>query len=584
MRTMSPACAALLFAVVATTVCGADLQTYHANDKIPLFVDTVVPYHNPSESYRYYMLKFCRPQVIKYKSQSLGEVLQGSEKVYSPYEIRFRVNAKKTPLCTVKLEPDDINKFRSAILQQYYFTFYYDEIPIKGPVGEADSKTHTIALFNHYSFKLEYNGERVIEARVEMDKDHRVILPENPKEEIEVEFSYSVDWKETDVRFEDRTANRPKELYEEEIEIQWYSIINAFVLVVCLNGFLAYIVLRILKKDYQRYTMIDDPEEEADETGWKLLHGDVFRVPPYKSIFCAVLGTGVQLLLLFITMLTLAVVGVFYPYGRGTMTAAVIVLYSVTAVISGFVSGAFYRKLEGKDWVHTCFVTVALFPVPVFFIWAFLNTVAIWYDSTQALPFGTIVALFALYFLVTFPLSLGGSIMGKNMSGPLDPPCSTKQMPRPIPPVPRWRGPIFHVMLAGFLPFSSAYVELYYVFMSLWGHQLYTPYGILYLVFGILLMVVASITVAFTYLQLSMENWNWWWLSLVSGGSPAFFMYLYCFTFLWTESEMSGFMQLSYYFGYMAIICYGLFMVLGSVGFWCSFQFVLRIYESIKSD
>jgi hypothetical protein len=55
------------------------------------------------------------------------------------------------------------------------------------------------------------------------------------------------------------------------------------------------------------------------------------------------------------------------------------------------------------------------------------------------------------------------------------------------------------VAVAGFLPFSAIYVELYYVFISLWGHQLFTPYGILYLVFIILLMVTACITVSLTY-------------------------------------------------------------------------------------
>lgn len=29
---------------------------------------------------------------------------------------------------------------------------------------------------------------------------------------------------------------------------------------------------------------------EAEETGWKLVHGDVFRVPNNKELFCAILG------------------------------------------------------------------------------------------------------------------------------------------------------------------------------------------------------------------------------------------------------------------------------------------------------
>ena len=36
--------------------------------------------------------------------------------------------------------------------------------------------------------------------------------------------------------------------------------------------------------------------EEEDETGWKYLHGDVFRFPPHISLFSAMLGVGTQVL------------------------------------------------------------------------------------------------------------------------------------------------------------------------------------------------------------------------------------------------------------------------------------------------
>ncbi|KAF5201263.1 Transmembrane 9 superfamily member [Thalictrum thalictroides] len=39
-----------------------------------------------------------------------------------------------------------------------------------------------------------------------------------------------------------------------------------------------------------------DEEAEKEEVGWKHLHGDVFRYPPYLSLFCAIMGSGAQLL------------------------------------------------------------------------------------------------------------------------------------------------------------------------------------------------------------------------------------------------------------------------------------------------
>ena len=38
----------------------------------------------------------------------------------------------------------------------------------------------------------------------------------------------------------------------------------------------------------------DDVEDKGigEESGWKLVHGDVFRKPDHLSLFCAVIGTG----------------------------------------------------------------------------------------------------------------------------------------------------------------------------------------------------------------------------------------------------------------------------------------------------
>lgn len=34
--------------------------------------------------------------------------------------------------------------------------------------------------------------------------------------------------------------------------------------------------------------------DDSEETGWKYIHGDVFRFPPHKNVFCAFVGTGAQ--------------------------------------------------------------------------------------------------------------------------------------------------------------------------------------------------------------------------------------------------------------------------------------------------
>lgn len=52
------------------------------------------------------------------------------------------------------------------------------------------------------------------------------------------------------------------------------------------------------------------------------------------------------------------------------------------------------------------------------------------------------------------------------------------------------------MFMSGFLPFSAIYLELHYIFASVWGHQIYTMFGILILAFILLLVVCSFITVS----------------------------------------------------------------------------------------
>ena len=62
------------------------------------------------------------------------------------------------------------------------------------------------------------------------------------------------------------------------------------------------------------------------------------------------------------------------------------------------------------------------------------------------------------------------------------------------------------------------------------------------------------------------------------------FVFAYCFYYHTARSGFTSFMQVSRYYGYMAMVCYALFLILASVGFVSSMAFVRLIYRSIKSD
>ncbi|THU53251.1 hypothetical protein C4D60_Mb10t12470 [Musa balbisiana] len=503
--------ALLLCFAVTGVVSDASDHRYKQGDPVPLYANKVGPFHNPSETYRYFDLPFCVPEHVTEKKEALGEVLNGDRLVEAPYKLDFRVDRDSELLCKKKLMKEDVAKFRSAVTKDYYFQMYYDDLPIWGFIGKVDKEGKDVSeykyyLYRHIHFDILYNSDHVIEISVHTDPNSLADLTED--KDIEASFFYSVKWKETTTPFEKRmnkysqTSSLPHHL-----EIHWFSIINSCVTVLLLTGFLATILMRVLKNDFVKYAHDEESAEDQEETGWKYIHGDVFRFPKNKSLLAACLGSGTQLFALTVFIFILALVGVFYPYNRGALFTALVVVYALTSGIAGYTASSFYCQLEGTNWY-----------------------------------------------------------------------------PREIPLLPWYRRTIPQMAMAGFLPFSAIYIELYYIFASVWGHRIYIIYSILFIVFIILLIVTAFITVALTYFQLASEDHEWWWRSYLCGGSTGLFVYGYCFYYYFARSDMSGFMQTSFFFGYMACICYGFFLMLGMVGFRAALLFVRHIYRSIKCE
>nr|XP_019705818.1 transmembrane 9 superfamily member 2 [Elaeis guineensis] len=566
---------------------GSD-HRYKEGDRVPLYANKVGPFHNPSETYRYYDLPFCSPDHVIEKKEALGEVLNGDRLVDAPYELNFREDRESTTICEKSLSEKDIAKLRNAVAKDYYFQMYYDDLPFWGFIGKVDKDNldpseYKYLLFKHIHFDIFYNDDRVIEISVQTDPNLTVDITEDKA--VDVMFAYSVTWKNTDIPFEKRMEKYSKSSsLPQHLEIHWFSIINSCVTVLLLTGFLATILMRVLKNDFVKYSHDEESLEDQEETGWKYIHGDVFRFPKYKSLFSAVIGSGTQLLTLAMFIFLLALVGVFYPYNRGALFTALVVIYALTSGIAGYIATSFYLQLEGTNWVRNLLLTGCLFCGPLFLTFCFLNTVAIAYNATAALPFGTILVILLIWTLVTSPLLVLGGIAGKNSKTEFQAPCRTTKYPREIPQLPWYRGTVPQMAMAGFLPFSAIYIELYYIFASVWGHKIYTIYSILFIVFIILIIVTAFITVALTYFQLAVEDHEWWWRSVLCGGSTGIFIFFYCLYYYHARSDMSGFMQTSFFFGYMACICYGFFLMLGTVGFRASLLFVQHIYRSIKCE
>lgn len=594
-RLATAACVVALCAVSLSGVA-AD-NTYKDGEQVKVIANNVGPFSNPAETYRYYSLPFCQPKDVTTQSQQLGEVLAGDRRVNTLYDIQFKVDVHRKDLCTRTLSPADIATFAKACEEDYYLEMFLDDLPMWTFVGEHEhedillghTKNSKHYLYTHLHFSIAYNKNQVIAVNVSSDPSQHLDITMNEGDaphDVPVSFTYSVKWVPTTVTYEDRhELSAQTRFLPVSLEIHWLSVINSLVLVVLLMAFLAIILLRIVKSDFTRYAQ--DVENEVgsadEETGWKLVHGDVFRLPSHVNLLSGFVGAGAHLFTMTLLLLSLAVAGTFVSNRRGGIVTAIVILYCITSSVGGYVSARMYKQLKGGKWAWNIVFTTLIFPVPLSIAFLTLNSVAVAHSATTAMPFGTILVVLALFVLVAFPLAVLGGIAGKN-SNTQEPPCRVAKVPRQIPEVPWYRRGLFQSAIAGLLPFSAISIELHYIFASVWGRKVYTLFGILFLAFVLLALVTSFVVIALTYFQLVVEDYRWWWRSFISGGMAGVFIYLYCFFYYFYYSDMSGQLQTSFYFGYNLVCAFAIFLMLGFVGFLSARRFVRYIYSSIKLE
>lgn len=562
-------------------------QQFLVGDTVTLWVNKVGPYNNPQETYNYYLLPFCKPRAEKprHKWGGLGEVLQGNELIDSQTEVKYRTDIPKRSICTSVLDEEAAEDFTEAIRRHYWYELFLDDLPIWGFVGPPPEQTAgdtNVYLYTHKSFDIAYNNDRII---------HVNLTSENPQPispGVSLDFTYSITWHPTTVPH-GRRFERYLDYNFFEHQIHWFSIFNSFMMVIFLVGLVAMILLRTLRKDYARYSRFDSDDLETlerdigEETGWKLVHGDVFRPPAYLEVLSALLGTGVQLALLVLTVILITIAGELFVE-RGTIVTVFIVAYALTSFVGGYFSGSYYSKHGGPSWIAVMLLTAGLFPSTVFGIAFVLNTVAIFYQSLAAVPFGSIVIVLLIWMFISFPLCLFGTVVGRNWSGASDYPCRVKRIPSPIPDKQWYLKPHIISLAGGLLPFGSIFIEMYFVFTSFWNYKVYYVYGFFLLVFLILLIVTVCVTIVGTYFLLNAENYHWHWTAFGSGASTCLYVYLYSIHYFFAKTRMTGFFQTAFYFGYTAMFCIGLGLMCGAIGYLGAASFAKRIYRNIKLD
>ncbi|KAH8912589.1 hypothetical protein BR93DRAFT_86759 [Coniochaeta sp. PMI_546] len=436
-----------------------------------------------------------------------------------------------------------------------------------------------------------------------------------------IPYSYSVYFREDN----SIDWNRRWDLYfvnqEEGSKIHWLAIINSFIICGLLTGIVLMILTKTIRTDIKGYKeasaedgklklrkpkakvekglglleqdgevdegdLSDDGEALEDITGWKLLHADVFRAPAYGHLLAPLVGSGMQLLFMAIGLVLLSALGILNPSFRGGFISFGVGLFVFAGLFSGYFSGRIYRTFDGQDWRRNTVMTAVLFPGMMFGVVFVLNLFVWAQASSTAIPFGTLIAIIFLWLCVQVPLVYVGSWYGYVRSGAWEHPTKTAAIPRQVPRQ-AWyiRGPRT-VLLAGLIPFAVIFIELLFVFQSVWQDKsgYYYVFGFLAVVSTILVLTVAEVTVVTIYMQLCSENYHWWWQSFLVGGGSAVWVFLYCVWYYFVKLHITGFVSSILFFSYSFMACCVYGLLTGTVGFLTAYAFIRRIYGAIKAD
>ncbi|CUG87901.1 endomembrane protein 70, putative [Bodo saltans] len=372
--------------------------------------------------------------------------------------------------------------------------------------------------------------------------------------------------------------------------IHWLSIVNTMLIVLCLSSMVALVILRALKKDLAQYNaLLDITKEEQseahhEESGWKVVHGDVFRAPKHLALYTILTSSGVQIIVMVVATLVVACLGFVSPSNRGGLMSLLLLLFITQSFVAGYFAARMYTKLGGEKTWMLIFKVGMFLPAAAMTVLVACNIVLRSVNSSGSVPIRSLCALFGMWVFVALPLSFIGASFGYGQP-PTAHARKVSSIPRPIDPT---KQPLIQsnsiILATGLVPFAALFLELKFILASLWQGMVYYVFGFLAAVW-ILWAITCSLTsIVVVYHRLCAENYHWWWIAFAAPSSFGLHLFSFLAYYFFTQLAIQSTAAMIIYFLYMAFVTLLYVLCSGAIGALSSWLFVHLIFASVKID
>lgn len=621
--------------VLGTYIPGMNPTTYRKGEELSLFVSSLDS-SSTQLPFSYYYLNFCPSGEKIFDVGTLGAALSGEETEKTLYKLAMQERIYCKTLCRAVHSKSHLEDFYWMIKNSYKVTWVLDSLPsgyrvafpedhikynlYQGgmPIGFKSGSDYYI--YNHHhiivktyqvnedewtivGFLVEplslaspqgntceyYDFQRLLQIQSTFTEKTatsgfipKILNVQGKSDEILhdfTDFSYSVTFEPSNVKWASRWDVY---LYMENADFHWLSMVNSFAMIILLSLLVAHILRKVVNQDIIKYMEKIDFYEEND-SGWKLLRGDIFRPPGLIGVFSVVIGTGVQVTFMAVFTLLFACIGYVKPEKRGDLLTYVLFLFGIMGGLGGYSGTRVYKMLGGAHWKANSLAIAFIFPGFCFAVFFAVNALIWKENSSGAVDFASLFELLFIWFGISLPLVLCGSAFGHKTEKIVHI-CKTGKIPKLIPGA---NNRFFYFIsgLSGSLPFGCMFIELNYIMQSMWNHTaIYYLFGFLLLCFVLVIIASAEVAILVVYLLINKEDYRWWWISVIVPGCSGFYLFAYAVFYYFYELNISRFSSSILYFGYMSILSIGFSLITGAAGFFASFIFIRSLYSRIKNE